>query len=151
MKQIVRIINADIPGNKQIYYALTQVTGISYSFSNAVCSVMNLEKTKKIGDLSDAEIKKIQDIIKNPQKYNIPSFLYNRRKDILTGEDKHLITSDLKLQKELDIKRLKRIKSYRGIRHALGLPSRGQRTKAHFRKGKAVGVTKKKTKRSKKA
>ena len=151
MKQIVRLINVDIPGNTQIYYALTKIKGISYSFSNAICNVMDIEKTRKIGELSSEEIKKIQDIIKNPKQYNIPSFLYNRRKDLITGEDKHLIAADLKLQTELDIKRLKRIKSYRGIRHALGLPVRGQRTKAHFRKGRAVGVIKKKTKRSKKA
>ena len=151
MKQIVRIINADILGNKQIYHALRQVKGLSYSFSNAICSIMNFDKTKKIGELTDEEIKKIQDIIKNPQKYKIPSYLYNRKRDPQTGEDKHIIAADLKLQTELDIKELKRIKSYRGIRHAIGLPSRGQRTKGHFRKGKAIGVTKKKMRRSKKA
>lgn len=151
MKQIVRIINADILGNKQIYHALRQVKGISYSFSNAVCSIMNFDKTKKVGELTDEEIKKIQDIIKNPQKYKIPEFLYNRKKDPETGQDRHIITSDLKLQTEMDIKKLKRIKSYRGIRHAIGLPVRGQRTKGHFRKGKAIGVSKKKMKRSKKS
>ncbi len=151
MKQIIRIINADILGNKQIYYALNQIKGVSYSFSNAICSLMNFDKTKKIGELTDTEIKKIQDIIKNPKKYNMPLFILNRRKDPETGEDKHITASDLKLQTEMDIKKLKRIKSYRGIRHALGLPTRGQRTKGHFRKGKAIGVSKRKMKRSKKA
>lgn len=151
MRQIVRIINADILGHKQIYYALNKIKGVSYSFSNAICLVMNFDKAKKIGELTDEEVKKIQDIIKNPQKYKIPSFMFNRKKDPETGEDRHIITSDLKLQTEMDIKKLKRIKSYRGIRHAIGLPTRGQRTKGHFRKGKAIGVSKKKMRRSKKA
>lgn len=151
MKQIVRIINADIPGNKQIYTALRYITGVSYSFSNAVLIVLDIDKHKKVGDLTDEEIKKIEDAIKNPQKYNIPFYLYNRKKDPETGENKHIITSALKLQTEIDIKKLKRIKSYRGIRHALGLPTRGQKTKGHFRHGRTIGVSKKKMAPAKKA
>ena len=55
-----------------------------------------------------------------------------------------MLTNDLDIQKEFDIKRLKKIKSYRGLRHAQGLPVRGQRTRSHFRKkGGAVSVRKK--------
>ena len=73
-------------------------------------------------------------------------FLLNRRKDFESGLDKHLSSTDLELQRDFDIKRLKKIKSYRGIRHAAGQPVRGQRTKAHFRKnrGKSVGIKSKK-------
>lgn len=143
LRQIVRIIDADISGEKGIYNALRQVTGISYSFSNAICNIMNFDKNKKVGSLSDEELAKINDIIKNPNKYEIPNFILNRRKDYDSGEDKHLIASDLKLTQSFDIKRLKKIKSYRGMRHAVGLPVRGQRTKGHFRHGKTVGVRKK--------
>ena len=143
LRQIVRIIDADILGNKNIYAALRQVTGVSFSFSNAVCHIMNFDKNKKVGSLSDEEIKKIEDIIKNPLKYKIPNFVLNRRKDYDTGEDKHLVSSDLKLITGFDVKRLKKVRSYRGIRHAMGLPMRGQRTKGHFRRGKTVGVRKK--------
>ena len=69
--------------------------------------------------------------------------MLNRRKDRETGEDRHVVTSDLKFENEFDIKNLKKIKVYRGVRHSLGLPVRGQRTKAHFRHGKTVGVRKK--------
>ena len=129
LKQIVRIIDADITGNKNIYSALRQVTGVSYSFANAICAVIGFDKSKKVGTLSQEDIKKIEEIIKNPSKYKIPSFLLNRRKDYDTGEDKHLIASDLKLITGFDVKRFKKIKSYRGIRHAMGLPVRGQKTK----------------------
>ena len=107
--------------------------------SNAICNTMGIDKNKKIADLSEGEIEKISEFIKNPK---VPEFLLNRRKDYDTGEDKHLIGSDLDLRKEFDIKRLRKIRSYRGMRHATGQPSRGQRTKAHFRKGRSLGVKK---------
>lgn len=143
MKQIVRILNVDLSGAKPVYDAIRHVKGISYSFSNAVCVALNLDKFKKVGELTPEDLQKIEDVIKNPTKYKIPSFLFNRRKDFDTGKDKHIVTSDLELTKEFDLKRLKRIKSYKGIRHAMGLPVRGQRTKGHFRHGKAMGVSKK--------
>ena len=151
MRQIVRIINADILGGKQLHHGLTAIFGVGFSFSAAVCNILNLDFHRKIGALTDEEVKKIEDVIKNPSKYGIPFHLYNRRKDIETGSDRHLISSELKLTKEFDIKRLKRIKSYRGIRHSLGLPVRGQKTRSNFRKGKAVGVSKKRTLQQKKA
>ncbi len=143
LREIVRIIDADIKGDKNLYSALRKVTGVSYSFSNAVCNILGLDKNKKAGTLSTEDINKIEDIINNPLKYKIPNFILNRRKDYDTGEDKHLVASDLKLAKSFDIKRLRKIKSYKGVRHSAGLPVRGQRTKGHFRRGKTVGVRKK--------
>jgi len=142
IKQIVRIANADIAGNRGVLFALSKIYGVSHNFSNSVCNYLNINKLKPIGSFSDEEIKKIEDIIKNPTKYNFPNFLLNRKKDPETGENRHLLGSELKLRKEFDIKRLKTIKSYKGIRHALGLPVRGQSTRSHFRKGKVVGVKK---------
>ncbi|MFH1592609.1 MAG: 30S ribosomal protein S13 [Candidatus Woesearchaeota archaeon] len=144
IKQIIRIINADIPGGKQLSHALTSIYGVGFSFATAICNTLDLETHRKVGTLTNEEVKKIEDAIKNPLKYKIPTHFCNRRMDVETGEDRHIITSDLKLTKEFDVKRLKRIRSYRGIRHALGLPLRGQRTRSNFRKGKALGVSKKK-------
>ncbi|MBI1973110.1 30S ribosomal protein S13 [Candidatus Woesearchaeota archaeon] len=140
-KELIRIANADVPGKKQIYYGLTQIYGVSYSFSNALCQVLNLDKKRKIGSLSDQEVKDIEATITHSDK--IPAWLRNRRKERETGADVHVMGSQLRLLQEFDIRRLKKIKSYRGIRHGLGLPVRGQSTKAHFRHGKAVGVIKK--------
>lgn len=143
-KHIVRIRATDIEGSKSTINALMKIRGVSHSMSNAICLSLNLDKNKKIGNLSDEEIKKIEEAIKDPKKVNIPSFLFNRQKDIETNEDHHISGTDLKLRKEFDIKRIRKIKSYKGMRHALGLPVRGQRTKGHFRKGKSIGVAKKK-------
>ena len=137
-EKIIRIMQTDIPGEKQVYVSLTKIKGISWSFANAICNKLNLDKRRKVVSLSEEEIKKIENFVKNPE---LPIFLFNRRKDFDTGKDSHLLTSDLELRKDFDIKRLKKIRSYRGLRHALGQPVRGQRTKSHFRKkGKSVGV-----------
>jgi small subunit ribosomal protein S13 len=139
--RIIRILQTDIDGGKQLYVGLTKIKGVSWSFSNAICNKLSLDKKKKIEALSAEEIKTIEEFIRNP---DLPNFLLNRRKDFDTGKDMHLIGTDLDLRKDFDIKRLKKIRSYRGLRHALGQPVRGQRTRSHFRqKGKAVGVIKK--------
>jgi small subunit ribosomal protein S13 len=144
-ERLVRILSTDIPGNKKVYIGLTRIKGVSFCFSNALCFVLGIDKNKKVTTLTEEEIKKISEFIKNPK--DLPDYLLNRRKDIETGKTLHLTLNDLDMQKEFDIKRLKKIRSYRGLRHALGQPVRGQRTKSHFRKRdkkKAVGVQLKK-------
>jgi small subunit ribosomal protein S13 len=73
----------------------------------------------------------------------LPAWLLNRRKNLETGKDMHLISADLVLRTKMDIEQMKEIKSWRGYRHAYGLKVRGQRTRTTGRKGKALGVKKK--------
>ncbi len=145
LKYLVRIVNTDLDGNDQAYNGLTKIKGIGFMFSNAICNIANIEKTKKVGYLSENEITKIDEIIKNPLKYGFPSWMTNRRKDPEDNLDKHLVTSTLTFTQDNDIKMMKKIKSYRGIRHSHGLPVRGQRTRSNFRKKKGIvmGVKKK--------
>ena len=82
------------------------------------------------------EVKKLDNVIADPAKAGAPTWMLNRRKDYEDGSDKHVITGDLKFALENDIKRLKRIKSYIGMRHGVGLPVRGQRTKSNLRRNK---------------
>ncbi|MBT4376291.1 30S ribosomal protein S13 [archaeon] len=140
--RIVRILSKDIEGKMNIYVGLTKIKGISWTMSNAICKKLGIEKTKKIGALTEGEIEKISTFMKNP---DLPEYIFNRKQDLETGEDRHLIGVDLDLTKEFDIKRLRKIKSYKGFRHALGLPLRGQRTKSNFRKNrrKGAGIKKK--------
>ncbi len=138
-EKLVRIHSEDIEGGMKVYAGLTKIKGISWSMANAVCKALRIDKSRKIGSLSPEEIKKISEFIKNPN-LKVPHYLLNRRKDFETGQDKHLSGSGLELQKEFDIKRLKKIKSYRGIRHAAGQPVRGQRTKSHFRTNRPKGA-----------
>ena len=145
IKHLVRIGNSDISGHKTILVALTKIKGIGFVFANTVCKVAGLDRMKKAGLLNSSEIEKLTDVISNPVKYNIPSWLFNRKKDLESGEDKHVMMGDLIFVKQQDIRRLQKVKSNRGLRHAAGLPLRGQRTKSNFRrnKGKAVGVKRK--------
>lgn len=143
---LVRIFGQDIPGSKNIYVGLTKIKGVSWSIANALCLTLKLDKRTRVKDLSKETIGIIE---KRLAHMELPHFLMNRRKDIDTGQDKHLLTNDLDIQKEFDIKRLKKIKSYRGLRHAQGLPTRGQRTRSHFRKkGGLVRVRKKDDKKA---
>ncbi|MBI2043133.1 30S ribosomal protein S13 [Candidatus Pacearchaeota archaeon] len=141
-ERIVRILSRDIEGKMKLYVGLTKIKGVSWSMSNAVCKILNLDKNRTIGSLTEEEIKKVSDFLKNPK---VPVFLVNRRFDFDTGENRHLIGTDLDLRRDFDIKRLKSIRSYRGLRHQLGQPTRGQRTQSHFRKNKlkSVGLKKK--------
>ncbi|RME52601.1 30S ribosomal protein S13 [Candidatus Woesearchaeota archaeon] len=144
-KYLVRIANTDLDGKKRILYAMRKIKGVGIMYANAVLKQAGISPDTITGELTDEEEKRLNEIIREPLKNGIPSWLVNRRKDYETGEDKHLLLADLDFTKENDLKRLKKIKSYRGIRHHLGLPVRGQRTKSNFRKnkGKAMGVTKK--------
>ena len=138
---LVRILGYDIPGSRGLMTGLLRIKGISWAISNAVCLKLNMPKNKKISDLSKVEIQQIEAFLRDLKVYD---FMKNRRFDIETGETKHIFGSDLDVKREFDIKRLKEIKSYRGLRHSLRLPTRGQRTRSHFRsKGNSMGVKKK--------
>ncbi len=144
-ERMVRILSQDIEGGMKIYPGLAKIKGVSWGLSNAVCKKLKIDKNRKIGSLTSDEIKKITEFIKNPE---VPEFIVNRRHDFETGKNKHLTGTDLELRTEFDIKRLKKIKSYKGIRHSAGLPVRGQKTKSNFRKNRAKGMgIKKKTKK----
>jgi len=147
-KHIVRIANTDLNGNKSIADAMRKIKGINFAFSNMICRFVGVDKTKKTGNLLDSEIKKLDEAARNPKEFGAPSWMLNRRKDYDTGEDKHLLSSDLTFTQDNDIKMMKKMKSYKGMRHAFGLPVRGQRTRSNFRrnKGKVAGVQKKKAK-----
>jgi len=140
---LVRILGKDVRGDNRIYSGLTKIKGVSWAMANSVCLKLGFKKNDQISELKKEDIARIEEFLKNP---DIPDYMKNRRKDFDTGEDKHLVSVELSMRNDFDIKRLKKIKSYRGMRHSLGLPSRGQRTRSHFRgKGKAVGVKKPKS------
>lgn len=145
VRYLVRVYNTDLDGKKNISKSLQKITGVGESFSNAILTLAKVTATKKTGTLTDAEIKRIEDVMQNTQKYDLPAWMLNRRSDPETGDDKHLFQSDLKYQVSNDIKLMQKIRTYKGVRHMSGLTVRGQKTKANFRrnKGKGLGVKKK--------
>ncbi len=142
-RHIVRIGGTDVDGNKKLAYGLAKIRGVGVNLARAIVQAAELEQAKKIGNLTDEEVQSIEQIIHFPQKFHIPSFLFNRKKDLETGKDVHLYGADLTLRQKLDVAFLKEIRCWRGVRHSLGLKVRGQKTRTTGRTGKAVGVKKK--------
>ncbi len=140
-RRIVRILATDIDGNLSVERALRRIKGISFMFSHAICIKSDLDRRKKVGLLAETEVKNLERLIK---AYEVPTWMLNRRKDTETGTDVHVVMAELDLKKREDINNMKRIHSYRGVRHELGQPVRGQRTRSSFRTSKSVGVSRKK-------
>lgn len=143
-RHIIRIAGTDLDGSHRLEHALTKINGVGARMARAILSALNMDPDKRLGFLTEAEVKRIEEALLNPASVNIPSWMLNRRKDIETGKDIHLTGSNLMLAVKNDIELMKRIRCWKGVRHALGLKVRGQRTKTTGRKGRTVGVQRKK-------
>lgn len=119
-----RVIGIDIPGNKRLVISLTYIYGIGKATSEEIVKKLGLNSEMRAHNLSDEEISKLN--------------------ALLTSQ--YVVEGDLRRQVQNNIKRLISINSYRGMRHRLGLPTRGQRTRtnARTRKGKKKTVAGKK-------
>ncbi len=122
-------MGTDVPGTLKTSYALAEIKGVSMSLSNAVLKKAGVNPDLRVGFLTESDISKIEDVIREPAKYNLPTWLFNRRKDSETGKDMHLLSADLVLRTKMDIDEAKEIRSWRGYRHAYGLKVRGQEQK----------------------
>ncbi len=142
-KYIVRIAGTDVDGSLKTAWGLAEIKGIGVNLAYALCRTLGIDPEKRIGFLTDAEVRKIEEALKDLSAYGLPEWVLNRRKDYVSGRNMHLIGAELIFYVKQDIEREKRIKSYRGIRHALGLKVRGQRTRTTGRLGITVGVRKK--------
>jgi small subunit ribosomal protein S13 len=136
-------MGTDMQGTLKTLYALTKIKGISLRLSNAILKKAGVNPDLRVGFITENEVNKIEEIIKEPTKYGLPHWLFNRRKEAETGKDTHLISADLMLKTKMDIDQAKEIRSWRGYRHAYGLKVRGQHTKTTGRAGKSLGVKKK--------
>lgn len=124
---MARLLGVQLPDDKRIEYALTMLYGIGWSTSSKILNQIKVNKDIKVKDLKEEEIKRIVEFI-----------------------DKNLkVEGDLREEVSGDVKRLKEIGSYRGIRHLRNLPVRGQRTRSNARtkrgKRKTVGALRKET------
>ena len=111
-------------------------------FANSMLQILKINPDSRIGTLSEEQVSSIEKMIQDPKSQNFPIWFLNRQKDIETGDDMHLVTSDIAFQIRNDVEREKGVFSWRGYRHMYGLKVRGQRTRCTGRKGGAVGVAK---------
>lgn len=124
---MARVVGVDLPNHKRLEVALTYIYGIGRSRAIEICEVCGIDPHSRVGDLPDEELNRVRDCIDRDYR----------------------VEGDLRREVQANIRRLVEIGSYRGRRHRLGLPVRGQRTKtnARTRKGRAKTVGKKKAKR----
>jgi small subunit ribosomal protein S13 len=121
---LARIAGVNIPTAKRIPIALTYITGIGPTIAGQICTALNIDQSRRINQLSDAEVLAIREYI-----------------------DANLtVEGDLRREVSMNIKRLMDLGCYRGLRHRKGLPVRGQRThtNARTRKGPAKAIAGKK-------
>jgi len=143
-KVFFRNLRSQVDGNAKVEYGLTQIRGIGRRLAQAIVRVAGINPNLRIGAISEKDLQKIEEIILNPVQYGIPNWMVNRPKDLRTGDDLHLIGNKLDITIKRDIDRMKKIKSYKGIRHHLRLKVRGQKTKSTGRHGLVVGVMRRK-------
>ena len=142
-KHIVRVASADIDGQECLLQGLTRIKGVGLRMSKTIITQLGLNPSDRLGFIADKTIKQIETILKDPITAGIPEWYVNRPRDRMSGKMLHLIGSDLDFAQKNDIDRLRRIKSWRGERHSLGLKVRGQHTRTTGRGGMAVGVSRK--------
>jgi len=140
---IVRIFGTDLDGSKKLLYGLCKIRGISVNLAQTSLKSIGLDPNMRLGYLTEGDVQKIEEFLRDLSGHGIPAFLVNRRKDIETGKNVHMIGPDLQLRLKSDIDFMKNIKSWKGIRHSYGLKVRGQHTKTTGRSGRVVGVKKK--------
>jgi small subunit ribosomal protein S13 len=139
---IVRIVGNDIPGERKITIGLTQIKGIGYNFATAILDTLKINPNTNVGYLTESDVQAIEKLITDPASSKFPLWFLNRRKDVETGKDIHILTSDIDFTLRNDVERERITSSWRGYRHMYGLKVRGQRTRCTGRKGGAVGVAK---------
>ena len=140
IRHIVRIANTDLEGKRSVQYGLIGIKGISRRTAKILTVNSGLDPKATLGYLTDADIEKLQSSVDNISSI-IPSWMVNKQNEIMSGEDRHVIGTDVLLALNEDLNLMKKMRSYKGLRHDRGLRVRGQRTRSTGRRGRTVGVT----------
>jgi len=135
-RNLLRILGTSIEGHRKVAFGLSQIRGVGRRLAQAVVRVAGIDPDIRIGLITEEQQQKLVDIIKEP-------WMVNRQKDIRTGEYRHISGTDLELLLKYDIDKMKRTRSWKGIRHMYGLKVRGQRTRTTGRRGLVVGYYRK--------
>merc|ERR1711902_313176 len=143
-QHILRVMNTNIDVKRNIMFAITAIKGIGRRYANIVLKKADIDLSKRAGELSEEEVEKIITIMSNPRQYKIPDWFLNRQKDIKDGKTGQMMSNMLDNKLREDLERLKKIRAHRGLRHYWGVRVRGQHTKTTGRRGRTVGVSKKK-------
>ena len=147
---LVRILSTDIRAKMSLLYGFSKIKGVSYTFANALCHVLKLDKKEKIGNLTEEKIEKIEEYLSSQKKEGIPKWMFNNQKDHSSGKNLHITGKELDFAKIQQQRRLAKTRSYKALRTKLKLPVRGQRTQSNFRRSKTLAAIKAKQQGGKK-
>ncbi|KAG5128059.1 hypothetical protein JHK82_028894 [Glycine max] len=142
-QHILRVLNTNVDGKQKIMFAMTSIKGIGRRFANIACKKADVDMNKRAGELTAAELDSVMTVVANPRQFKIPDWFLNRKKDYKDGKYSQVVSNALDMKLRDDLERLKKIRNHRGLRHYWGLRVRGQHTKTTGRRGKTVGVSKK--------
>ena len=140
---IVRLHGTNLDGTKLLPYALCDIKGVGIRLARTIVKKLGLDPEERLGSLSDADVRRLDEVLEAPSSRGVPHWMLNRRKDPLNGEDTHMLSSDLTLRVKEDIDLMRETRSWKGERHARGLKVRGQKTKTTARRGRSIGVSRK--------
>jgi small subunit ribosomal protein S13 len=141
VRGIVRVAETDLDGTRKLGISLVKIRGIGQGLAAALPRVTGLDPNELLGRMTEEQIAKLEAAIRDPASLGIPAHMINRRVDPADGTTKHVVSSELTIAKKYDIDSMKKMHSYKGVRHELGLPVRGQRTRSSFRTGMTAGVS----------
>lgn len=142
-RHIVRLVETDLDGRKTVAYALRGVKGIGTRTAHAIASMAGIDPGRRMGHLKEEEVERLREAVEQFSS-KAPAWMLNRPRDPVTGENQMRVGADWVVMVREDIERMKRIRSYKGIRHDFGYKVRGQRTRSTGRGGAVVGVIRKK-------
>lgn len=143
IRYFVRISNTDLDGTKPVKTALTGIKGVGRHTALVIAQMAGVNPRELMGKLTEADVDKLREVVETYEK-KVPAWMVNRPKDIYTGEPRHLFGTEVVTTLDEDINLMRKIRSYKGIRHETGQKVRGQRTKSTGRTGATVGVKRKK-------
>ena len=147
VRGIVRLAGKDLVGSLPIRRAITSVRGIGLNLGGVVskiaCDKLGFNEKTMVGELSEEEVEKLEHILRNPAEFGVPIRMLNRRRDMSTGNDVHMIGTDLAYVVKQDIDHEKDSYTWKGYRFTYGQKVREQRTRTSGRTGMTVGVLRK--------
>ena len=139
LRYFVRIGQTDLDGTKSVERSLTEMNGIGRRTARIIAEEAGVDRRATFGALDDDVIDSVVELVESIEE-EIPEWMVNRPSDYYTGEATHETGNDLSMTRQHDINRMKKIDSYKGVRHRGGHKVRGQRTKSTGRTEGTIGV-----------
>ena len=143
-KHIHRILNTNIDGKRTVPFALDKIKGVGRRFGFLICKILRINPKIRAGELSEAQTDAIANVIADPEGHGVPRWFLNRQRDYKEGKNLMIASNVLETKLREDVERRFKIRCNRGLRHKWGLKVRGQHTKTTGRRGKTVGVERRK-------